>query len=369
MTGAIVHEWIEPLGGAERVADRIATIFPDTPIWALWNDAPERFAHRRVTESVLARTRLRGHKALALPAMPFVWRAIGRADAEWILACSHLFSHHVRFSGPAREARKLVYCYTPARYIWSPGSDARGRGRAQRLASPPLRMLDRLRAQEADSIAVVSNYVRERVAHYWHRDAVVINPPVAVSAFSETGTLTAEEHDVLDGLPDGFVLGASRFVAYKRLDLVIAAGRAADVPVVLAGDGPERARLEELAAQRPGSVRIIIRPSDNLLRALYAASLAYVFPPIEDFGIMPLEAMAAGTPVIARRTGGAAETVRDGVTGALVDDFTGEEFRAALNRSAGVAPSALAAHVALFDESVFDAKIRAWVGPVARDTR
>ncbi|WP_028707790.1 glycosyltransferase [Propionicicella superfundia] len=365
MTGVIVHEWIEPLGGAERVADRISGLYPDAPIVTLWNDAPERFAAGRVAESWLARTPLRHHKALALPLMPATWRHLGRSDASWVLAFSHLFSHHVRFSGPARGARKLVYCYTPARYIWNPESDVRGQGVAQRIASPGLRVLDRARAQEADSIAVVSHFVRERVERYWHRDAVVINPPVAVASFARHGGLTAAEEDVLAALPDTFLLGASRFVAYKRLDLVIAAGRAADVPVVLAGDGPERAHLEELAAGHPGLVHFVPRPSDALLRALYQACLAYVFPPVEDFGIMPLEAMAAGAPVIARRQGGAAETVLDKVTGALVDDFSGAEVREALERAGTAAPAALAARAAEFDETVFDARIRAWLGPDA----
>lgn len=362
MTGALVHEWIEPLGGAERVADRVAALYPDAQLWTLWNDDPARFGPGRVRESRLARSPLRGHKALALPFMPTVWRHLGRSDAQWILAFTHLFSHHVRFSGPARDARKLVYCYTPARYIWDPDSDARGAGLAQRLASPPLRVLDRHRAREADSIAVVSHFVRERVAKHWHRDAIVINPPVAVSKFAARTSLTAAEEDILSGLPSAYILGASRFVAYKRLDLVIKAGRAADVPVVLAGDGPDRPRLEALAAEVPGQVKFVHRPSDQLLRALYASALAYVFPPIEDFGIMPLEAMAAGVATIARRQGGAAETVRDGVTGALVDDFSGAEFRSALDRAASVDPADLAVHVAGFDESVFDRRIRAWVG-------
>ena len=365
MTGALVHEWIEPLGGAERVATRVAALYPDAPIWTLWNDDPGRFESGRVHESVLARTPLRRHKALALPTMPFVWRTLGAADAEWVLAFSHLFSHHVRFGGPARDARKLVYCYTPARYIWNPDTDERGQGFAQRVARVPLQGLDRWRAREPDSIAVVSHFVRERVVRHWPRDAVVINPPVAVSAFSQTGGLTPEEEDILASLPETFLLGASRFVPYKRLDLVIEAGRAADVPVVLAGDGPQKESLQALAAERPGSVHFVNRPSDALLRALYAACLAYVFPPVEDFGLMPLEAMSAGAPVIARRVGGAAETVRDKLTGALVDDFTGDELRAALDTAAAVNAADLAEHVKRFDESVFDQRIRAWVG----DTR
>nr|WP_279587839.1 glycosyltransferase [Microbacterium ulmi] len=295
--------------------------------------------------------------------MPPTWRNLGRADAEWVLVFSHLFAHHARFAGPARDARRLVYCYTPARYIWEPGHDERGRGLGQRLAGPGLRALDRRRAAEPDDIAVVSNFVRERVERFWGRDARVINPPVDVAAFAERGDggLSAADDAVLEALPSSFLFGASRFVMYKRLDLVIRAGIAADLPVVLAGDGPERPALEALAAEHPGRVTFVGRPSDALLRNLYARATAYVFPAVEDFGIMPLEAMAAGAPVIAPRIGGGSETVVDGVTGALIDDFTGAEVREALTRVDGLDRQAMTARALEFDSSVFDRRMREWI--------
>lgn len=363
MNGIIVHDWIEQFGGAERVADRIGALYPDAPIWTLWSDAaPGRFAPGRVHETWLARTPLRRHKALALPLMPVAWRGLPRAEADWVLAFSHLFSHHARFRGPARDARRLVYCYTPARYIWEPDLDERGQGLGQRLAGPGLRSLDRRRAQEWDEIAVVSEFVRARVERCWGREARVINPPMDVSAFAGRDLpLTPDEERILAGLPEGYLFGASRFVLYKRLDLVIRAGLAADLPVVIAGDGPEREALEALAAEHPGRVTFVQRPSDALLRALYENAAAYVFPPVEDFGLMPLEAMSVGTPVIANRVGGGAETVLDGVTGFLVEDFTGSEVRAAVERLAGLDRDVMRGRAGEFDSPVFDAKMRAWI--------
>lgn len=362
MSGVIVHEWLEQFGGAEKVVDRFAAIFRDAPIHVLWNDAPERFAPGRVHESPLARTGLRRHKAVAIPAMLSAWRHLGRTDAEWMLVSSHLFAHHARFAADGREMRKLVFCHSPARYIWEPDLDPRGDGFVQRLASRPLRMIDRKRAQEATEIAVVSEFVKERVDRCWHREARVIHPPVDVRMFrATTDTLSGQDTATLDELPSEYLLGASRFVTYKRLDLVIAAGAAAGLPVVLAGDGPMRKALEDQAASCGVRVVFVGRASDDLLRELYRRAVAYVFPAIEDFGIMPLEAMAAGTPVIANRVGGASETVLDGVTGFLVDDFNGAEVRAAVERVAQLDSSALTARAEAFDASVFDANIRAWV--------
>ncbi|WP_175985666.1 glycosyltransferase [Microbacterium tenebrionis] len=362
MSGVIVHEWLEQVGGAEKVVDRFAAVFPDAPIHVLWNDAPDRFASERVHESFLARTSLRRHKAVAVPAMLSAWRHLGATDAEWMLVSSHLFAHHARFAGRDRDMAKLVFCHSPARYIWEPDLDTRGDGVAQRLASLPLRAIDRSRAQEATDIAVVSEFVRERVERCWDRDARIIHPPVDVRTFgAATETLSAEDAATLDGLPSEYLLGASRFVTYKRLDLVISAGATSGLPVVLAGDGPRRRELEDQAEARGVRVVFVGRTSDDLLRELYRRAVAYVFPPVEDFGIMPLEAMAAGTPVIANRLGGAAETVVDGVTGFLVEDFGGSEVRDALERVRQIDTAALTTRAEAFDSEVFDANISEWV--------
>ncbi|PXA68665.1 glycosyltransferase [Cryobacterium arcticum] len=363
MAGIIVHEWLAKRGGSENVVEEIVATFPDAQLQSLWNDAPQRFVNRNVAETWLARTPLRSSKALALPFMPITWRHLGSNDADWILCSSHLFSHHARFAGPAREAPKLVYAHTPARYIWNPELDVRGNNILAKAARSPLQRLDRKRAQEARAIAANSEFVRKRIQDSWHRDSVVIYPPVDVEAFAEdpAAHLTAEEEGILDTLPDTFLLGASRFIPYKRLDLVIALGVASDIPVVLAGDGPSLPDLQDLAAQNPGRVTFVNKPSRALLSAVYRRALAYVFPAIEDFGIMPVEAMAAGTPVIARDFGGVAESVIDGVTGVHLHDFTGQAGREAVALAAGLRAEDAVARAWQFDKSVFHSSLQAWV--------
>lgn len=361
MSGIIVHEWLSPAGGSENVFEVIARTFPDAERWCLWNDAGERF--QPVNETVLARTPLRGNKAAALPFMPSVWRHLPARDADWVLTSSHLFAHHARFGGPAREAPKLVYAHTPARYIWVPELDGRGGSLPARAIAASLKPLDRRRAQEPTAIAANSRFIADRIADTWQRDAEVIYPPVSVDRFMREQHLTDAEQAQLDALPDDFVLGFSRFVPYKRLEAAIDAGRVADLPVVLAGSGPDEDRLREIAERTyPGRVTFVHHPSNALLIAILRRAALLVFAPIEDFGIIPVEAMAAGTPVLANAIGGAVESVIDGVTGAHVHEWRSDaELRSAVERATTASSQACVDRAAEFGVDVFERRIAEFV--------
>lgn len=359
MAGILVHEWLARHGGSENVFEVLSDAFPDAERFCLWNDSDGRFAN--VEETMLARTPLRKSKALALPFMPFAWRHLPARDADWVLVSSHLFAHQARFAGPAREVPKLVYAHTPARYIWTPELDGRGSGVAARAVSSVLKPLDRKRAAEPHAIAANSKFIAERIANTWEREAQVIYPPVNVSAFTMPRPLTRDARAQLPKLPEQFLLGVSRFVPYKRLDRAIDAGVAAGLPVVLAGGGPDEERLRALAAEKKAHVTFVHNPSTAVLADLYVRALALVFPAIEDFGIMPVEAMATGTPVVASAVGGTAETVVDGVTGALVHEWNHAELAEAVHRAIGTAPQAAIDRAKEFDTSVFTKRITEWV--------
>jgi glycosyltransferase involved in cell wall biosynthesis len=364
LPGLIVHEWIEQYGGAEKVAEEFAAIFPDAAIACLWDDYPERFAGRSVTESWLSKTPLRRRKSLALPFTLPTWRSLRVPERpDWMICSSHLFSHHARLAGHGDGVPKYVYAYTPARYVWNPDLDHRGNSRAARAASKPLQAIDRARAKEATSIAAVSNYVRERIQNTWLRDCEVIHPPVDVGYYSASKAefLTPAERSLLESLPETFVLGASRFVPYKRLDLALAFGEANDVPVVLAGSGPQESALRELADSTPVPVQFVIRPSQPLLRELYARARAFIFPPTEDFGIMPVEANATGTPVIASSIGGAAESVAHGVSGFLLESFSRSEMRSAADALGSITPEECRRQTERFNTPVFHTSIKNWI--------
>lgn len=360
MAGILVHEWLARHGGSENVFEVLSGIFPDAERFCLWNDSDGRF--EGVHETVLARTPLRRSKAAALPFMPSVWRHLPARDADWVLCSSHLFAHHARFGGPTRDAPKLVYAHTPARYIWTPELDGRGDSVLARAVSAPLKPLDRRRAAEPVAIAANSAFVAQRIADAWERESTVIHPPIDAAAFAaEPDDLEPSELETLAALPSEFLLGVSRFVPYKRLDRVIEAGAAVGVPVVLAGDGPDEDRLRLLAAQSGEQVVFVHNPSFAILRELYRRALALVFSSIEDFGIMPLEAMATGTPVVASAIGGTAESVVDGVTGALVHEWTRAELKSAVERAVGAEADACVARAFEFDTPVFVDRIGEWV--------
>lgn len=363
MTGVLVHEWIAPSGGSENVLEAMGTTYPDAHIVCLWNDARDRFAGERVRETWLARSPLRRSKAAALPFMPVTWRALRGEDYEWALVSSHLFAHHVTFRDPTLE--RHVYVHTPARYIWNPELDARGAAAPARAIAAAFKGIDRRRAREGAHFAANSEFVRRRIGVAWGVDARVIHPPVEVTAIQSrdwSTALTDGERALVEALPSEFILGASRFIPYKRLDLVIRAGEIARTPVVLAGKGPEHARLAKLAAEASVPVHLVDGPSDALLRTLYARAQVYVFPAIEDFGIMPVEAMAAGCPVVGQAIGGAAESIVPGVTGALTQFDDDADVARALALAATSDRSAVRAHARAYTRERFSAQIREWVG-------
>ncbi|MGP4031784.1 glycosyltransferase [Pseudarthrobacter sp. 1C304] len=361
----LVHEWIEETGGAEKVLDEFSKIFSSSDIFCLWNDHYDRYHPGRVRESWLAKTPLRGRKSLTVPFLPALWRNAPLPDYDWSLVSSHLFAHHVASGRKMRNVPTFVYAHTPARYIWAPDLDHRGANIGVRSVAPAFRLLDRRLSRFPTAIAANSEFVRERVRASWDRDAAVIYPPVDVSRIASVkrwaDELTDEEFATLTQMPQSFLLGASRLVPYKRLDAVIKAGEVADLPVVIAGSGPELARLKTLGSNAKVPVIFLGRVSDAMLYALYQRALAFIFPAIEDFGIMPVEAMAAGTPVVATTIGGAAESIVHGVTGALADFDSDEALKSAIDLALSIDSSACTERAFEFDRPSFRQRTLDWI--------
>lgn len=367
MAGLIVHEWIERHGGSENVVDEMAAAFPDADIHCLWNNAEDRYPGRTVTESWLARTPLRRSKAAALPFMPATWANTKVSHADFVLISSHAFAHHAGGRQPADGPQRFVYVHTPARYLWAPELDVRGGNPVARAIAPVLRQIDRRRAQDGATFAANSDYIRRRMERAWGVEATVIHPPVRVEYLQSVGSWADKLDDadafLFSTLPTEFVLGASRFVDYKRLDVAIRAGELAGLPVVLAGAGPHHAELSALADKASVPVIFVTRPSDGLLFALYQAASLLVFAAVEDFGIMPVEAMTLGTPVLVVAEGGASESVNALDGGVVLDSLEDDELRSATHRALDIdmAPAQARADVA-FGSAAFAQRLTSWVG-------
>jgi glycosyltransferase involved in cell wall biosynthesis len=351
---ALVHEWFGATGGSENVFLAINDVFPDATGYVLWRDRDARRGEH-YHESWMARTPLRGSKALALPLMPLAWRTLARQSYDLVISSSHAFAHTVRL-GSAEHTRYLSYVHSPARYLWSPDFDARG---ATALLAGPrhlLRVADVRMSRHVHSYAVNSREVQARVRRSWKRDSRVINPPVDVDYFA-AGDLPARQRD--------YLLGVGRWISYKNFDLVIAIAGAAGMPLIIAGSGPEEAALRRTAGRAGVSVTFEVQPDRERLRELYRGARALLFPVHEDFGIIPVEAMACGTPVVGLRRGGLLETVVEGETGFLLDSMDPADYVAALRDAGRLDPGRIAAHARSFSTQVFTEKFRAWVADEA----
>lgn len=353
---AIAHEWLDSPGGAENVLRQMMQVLPEADVWSLWCLSPAKETILADVQTTwLARSPVAGNKKAALPLMPMAWRTLPSRDYELILTSSYALAHTVRFRGC--QAPTLHYIHTPARYWWTPEVDDRAAGRFAAGPRRVLRAWDRRIGKRHRFVAANSEATRRRIDQFWGVDARVINPPVDTEFFTPGEASTS--------LPfDRYLIGASRWVAYKRLDLVIQTAELAGLPVVIAGSGPEEQRLRQLAAEVSVPVHFEVQPDRYRLRDLYRGASALVFPVHEDFGIVPVEAMACGTPVVGPAVGGLLETVDDGVSGILVNIADPVAIAKALPDASQLDRDKVANAAARFSDHRFRTELAAWISEV-----
>ena len=273
-------------------------------------------------------------------------------------------------SGPAKgviappDAFHLCYCHSPMRYLWDQYHTYRnGAGRLTRAVMPHLahrlRMWDVTSAARVDAFAANSTHVAARIRKYWRREAQVVAPPVELGAFRP-----APRGDI-----GNYYLWAGELAPYKRPDLMIDAFNQLGLPLVVIG-GPDKAR-EKLQRRAGGHIRFLGRAPDDVMRHHMARCRALIFPGEEDFGIVPVEVMASGRPVIAFGRGGACDSVVHGQTGWLFPDQTKEALTDAVHafEASGLAdadPQGLTRHAAQYGEDAFRAGIAAMLPPDLR---
>jgi glycosyltransferase involved in cell wall biosynthesis len=323
---AVVHDWLTIPGGSEDVVMELLEMFPQAELFTSVYDPrpwPQIITERPVHTSWLNRipgaTR---HYPKLLPLMTGAFRSFDLSRFDLVLSSSHACAKNVR---TPEGALHVCYCHTPMRYAWDESLlEGEEIGRATRLALPLL--LRRLRRQDVegasgpDVVVANSRHVAERIRKHWGRDSEVVNPPVDVDRFLR-----------LIHAPEDYYLVFGRVVPYKRVDLAVAAGGRVGRRVKVAGDGRALPAVRSVADGHPG-IDMLGRVSDEERDRLMSGARALLFPGEEDFGIVPVEAQAAGVPVIAYGVGGATETVADGQTGVLFDEQTPESLARALER-------------------------------------
>jgi glycosyltransferase involved in cell wall biosynthesis len=306
----LAHEWVVSAAGSDKVAAELAGVFDVRRIVtaaARPEVARQLFGNRRVETLWTDRLpRIHDSWMRYAPAMLAAWSTarIGRADL--LVSSAHFGAKAVGrgFAGP-----HISYCHAPMRYAWRADlEEDRLRGPASvagRALRPALRHWDRWSARHVTRFVANSHAVADRIERCYGRSAAVVNPVVDVERFRR-----------ISRAPGGgsHYLLAGRLVTYKRADLAVRACTAARLPLVVMGAGPELERLRAIAGP---TVRFETDRSDERYEQLLADSIAFLFPGEEDFGIMPVEAMAAGVPVIAYGVGGVLDSVVDAVTGVL----------------------------------------------------
>ena len=363
MRVAIVHYWLVGMRGGEKVLEELCLLYPQADVFTHVYDparTSEVIKRHRITTTYINRLPFaRKLYQKYLPLMPSALEELDLTSYDLVISSE---------SGPAKgvivhpNAVHLCYCHTPMRYLWDQYHTYRANaGRITRLVMsltmPLLRVWDVASAAHVDGFIANSTFVARRIAKVYRRDSTIIFPPVDLAAFSIAADASRD-----------FYLTAGQLVPYKRLDLAVAACNRLSRRLVIVGTGSETARLKAMAGP---TVEFRGWASDDELRSLYANCRALLFPGEEDFGIVPLEAMASGRPVIAYASGGALDTVVEDKSGVFFECQTVEDVIQAIERFEEIEPlfesQAIRDHAQGFDRDVFRRRVKGYIDNSLRD--
>ncbi|MBN1120416.1 MAG: glycosyltransferase [Anaerolineae bacterium] len=351
---ALVHDWLNQHGGAENVLEELAAMYPQSPIYTSIyapDRMPERYRDFDIRTTWMDRLPgIHAHHQPYVAVYPLAWQGLDLGDYEIVLSNKSGFCHGV----DAGDALHICYCLTPTRFVWQFDHYVK-RERFSSLTSmisrPAMRMLrrwDYRAAQRVDYFIAISSAIQRRIEKFYNRESVIIYPPVDVDRFAPVSRY------------GDYFLVVSRLIPYKRVDLAVEACTALDLPLIVAGDGRDREKLESIAGP---TIQFVGRVADAELVDLVARCKAFIFPGLEDFGIAPVEAQAAGRPVIAFRGGGALDTVVEGKTGLFFDELTAESLIAALREfdAGAFDQKVIRANAERFDAAIFRRELAAFV--------
>lgn len=313
MNIALVHDWITNIAGAERVLLQISEIYPDAPIYTSVFDKKNAkpFLKKKIKTSYLQHFPFaKSKREVLIPLTPLAFEQFNLSSYDLVISSTTMAAKGI-LTKP--NTVHICYCHTPSRYLWEPFLDSRAKkgwfsGLRQNVMHK-MRIWDRLAADRVDFFIANSKYIQKRIKKYYGRDSIVVYPSINIDKFKPT-------------TPDkigNYFLFVSRLVDYKRCDLVIEAFNDLGLPLRVIGRGPQKKYLSKIAKD---NIEFLGYLSDEEMQKYYQEAKAFIFAAEEDFGIVPLEAMASGRPVIAYAAGGLLETVVPGVTGEFFKEQT-----------------------------------------------
>jgi len=323
MNVAIVHDWLTGMRGGERVLEVLCERYPQAELFTLLHvrhSVSPVIERRRIHTSLLQHLpAARRYYRQCLPVFPALIEQFDLERFDVVISSSHCVAKSVIVRAGTAH---VCYCHTPMRYAWDQFEAYFGRDRVGPVRETALRPImawlarwDRATAGRATRYVTNSQHVARRIKRYYNREASVVYPPVDTNFFRPDASNA-----------NGDCLIVSALVPYKRIEVAIDACRLAGVPLSVVGSGPERGRLERVAADSGADVTFLGRMTDEEVRDRYNQASVVLMPGEEDFGIAPLEAQACGRPVVALGRGGALESIVPGQTGVLVDEATPQAF-------------------------------------------
>ncbi len=304
MKTAIIHEWLVNYAGSERVLEQIVKLYPEADLFCqvdFLSDSERGFIlNKKAKTSFIQNLPFAKEKYRSyLPLMPFAVKSLDLSGYDLIISNSHSVAKGIE-KHPSQL--QICYCHTPMRYAWDlreqylteSGLDSGIKGAIIKFILNRLRNWDYNTAQHVDHFIANSHYIRDRIRRAYGKEATVIYPPVDVDAFH------------LNERKENYFLAVSRMVPYKKMDLIVEAFSEIGLPLVVIGDGPDFEKVKNKAKK---NIEFLGFQDDNVLKEYMQKARAFIFVAEEDFGIVPVEAQACGTPVIAFGKGGITETV------------------------------------------------------------
>ena len=350
---ALVHDYLNQYGGGERVLGTFCEMFPRAPIFTLLYDEKltgRAFHDRQVFTSFLQKIPGAKYYHRWLPMlMPLAVEQFDLSPFDLVISNSASFAKGV-ITKP--QTRHISYCMTPTRFLWDDSHkylDGFQRPGLIKKFTPfllnYLRIWDHEASSRVDQFVAISSFVKGRIKKYYQRDSLVVHPPVDTMKFKVSGQI------------EDYFLMVGRLVPYKRFDLAINAFNELGWPLKIVGDGPQKEYLQKIAGK---NIQFLGLVSDYLLPTYYSRAKAVIFPQEEDFGIVLVETMASGRPVIAFRAGGGLETIKDGEDGVFFNEQTMESLLKTLIdfNHLDFDPQTIKARAVLFDKEVFKEKWR-----------